>query len=169
MWHRLSTGLGSNQISWVFRMEVSYKAYKTNYDRSLVSLHRVSTVLLENPWKTLENPLYCSGETAAHKGAACGGFSQVPGLLISTKGEKLCRQKSLLPAVASFYISHGGTQSGAKGLPWPQNSKHPVTNNIETVSLPTRLCQPFLMQKESSAAPASSPSLLSWPVGSDHH
>ena len=68
---------------------------------------------------------------AAASGAACLGFGRCHVLLVSNKGEKLYIEKSLLSAVAHFFlISDEGTQSGPRELGCSQNSRCPVTKLV---------------------------------------
>ena len=101
------------------------------------------------------------------QGCSQASFNPFQGLLVLKKGEKFYTQKSLLSALAYFYISGEGTQSGAGGLPGPQSPQ-------ASYDRPGRDSRPFpggsvtVLQAERHPPPSTatvfSPSLLFWPM-----
>lgn len=144
--------------------EWCYKASKTHQHRSFFSLSPRGI-----PWYCIagkpSSPLW--GDRATHRqGAAC--------VLVILRSNGLEQgRESLHVEIAPFCLTISlykwwGSQNGAGDLlPWPQSPKHPETN-LSGIT-PSRLCPPFLRQKERSTVPASSPSLFCWSVSSVHH
>ena len=121
---------------------------------ALVSAQRSSTVSFP-----LENPSHSPGKAEQLQvGQPAWVLVDVIVLLVSNKGEKLYIEKSLLSALAYFFISDEGTQSGPRGLGCSQNSRCPVTNLV----LLRGLCQPLSLTQRCRRSPsvlALSPSL----------
>lgn len=121
---------------------------------ALVSAQRSSTVSF-----LLENPSHSPGKAEQLQvGQPAWVLVDVIVLLVSNKGEKLNVEKSLLSALAYFFTSDEGTQSGPWGLGCSQNSRCPVTNLV----LLRGLCQPLSLTQRCRRSPsvlALSPSL----------